>query len=170
MFTHFRFTAAAGFVAWFVILLGCGKSSSSSTDNRLPQATGASQNLVKRQGGPLWNLESVGPVNNAWAQKSFDLPSHGELTLIGWAVDQQAKAPAGGVDIVIDGVPYAAKYGKSRPDVAVSFGVPAYSNSGYAFDLMAEHLPPGAHTLFVRVLANDGKSFWEAGPYTITLK
>jgi hypothetical protein len=118
----------------------------------------------------LWNIESVGSVSNAWTKLSFELPAQAKSTIIGWAVDQESKAVAGGVEIVIDGVPYSAQYGKPRPDVAVSFGVPAYSNSGYSFELVGSEFTPGTHTMFVRVLANDRKSYWEVDPYTIELK
>lgn len=152
------------------LLLGCGKPPSSSGGTQAPAGSVITQNLVKRSGGPLWNIESVGLVSNAWTKNSFELPAQAKSTIIGWAVDQEAKAAAGGVEVVIDGVPYAAQYGKSRPDVAVSFGVRAYSNSGYSFDLAANQFTPGTHTMFVRVLTNDQKGYWEMGPYTIDLK
>ena len=61
-------------------------------------------------------------------------------------------------------------FAAARPDVAASFRVPAYANSGYTFDLLAEQFAPGAHTAFFRVLTSDQKGFWEAGPYTLDLK
>jgi hypothetical protein len=74
------------------------------------------------------------------------------------------------VEIVIDDAPFVAEYGKARPDVATSFDVPAYANSGFSIELLGQQFPPGAHKLFVRVLTHDRKSYWEVGPYTIDLK
>ena len=114
-------------------------------------------------------MESVGLIT-AGENKSFDLPTHGKVEIAGWAVDQEAKTAAGGVEFVIDGTPLAAQYGKPRPDVATAYGVPAYANAGYSIALTAEEFAPGAHTAFVRVLSNDRKSFWEVGPYVFNFK
>ena len=40
------------------------------------------------------------------------------LRLVGWTVDQSEKLPVSNVDVVIDGVAYAAHYGIPRKDVA----------------------------------------------------
>jgi hypothetical protein len=72
-------------------------------------------------------------------------------------VRSQAKEPAGGVDGVVDGVPYPAEYGRPRPDVATTFGVPSYANSGYVLELLGQRFVPRAHTLFIRVLTHDSK-------------
>src|ERR1035438_5105228 len=95
---------AAVAIALLCLLLGCGKPSSSSTSTQVPAATGITQGLRKRSGGVLWNIESVGPVSNAWTKNSFELSVQEKSTIIGWAVDQESKAAAGGVEIVIDGV------------------------------------------------------------------
>src|SRR5258706_3953442 len=114
-----------------IVFVGCSRSPRSA--NAEPaRATAITQNLSKRPGAPLWNLESVGPVNEAWKTKSFDVPTHGKLIVIGWAVDQDAKTAAGGVEITFDGVPYSTEYRKPRPDVASTFGATGYTNSGYA--------------------------------------
>jgi hypothetical protein len=132
-------------------------------------AIAITQTLPKLPGGPLWNIEKVG-VNAVGESKSFDVPARDKFTILGWAVDQQAKAPAGGVEGVVDGVPYPAEYGRPRPDVATTFGVASYANSGYSLELLGQRFAPGAHRLAIRVLANDRKAYWEVGPYTINLK
>jgi hypothetical protein len=118
----------------------------------------------------MWNIESVGPVNSAWEKKTFDLPAQGKIEIVGWAVDQEAKAAAGGVVITIDGKAFAAQYGKARPDVAAAYHVPAYENAGYSLELRAEAFTPGSHIAFVRVVSSDRKGFWEVGPYNLNFQ
>jgi hypothetical protein len=158
-----------GLALALVVLAGC--SQPTTEKSVAPAATTAdAPDLLKRQGGPLWNLEYVGPVVEAYKFTSFDVPAQGELHIGGWAVDQEAKLPAGGVEVRIDGVAYAGEYGKSRPDVAASFGNPAYGNAGYIIKINSEQFTKSAHGVYFRVFSNDRKSYWEAGPYTISFK
>jgi len=150
-----------------MILAGCSKS---SQPTEIPaDAVAVTQSLPKLTGGPSWNIETVG-ANVVGESKSFDVRAQDKFTILGWAVDQQAKAPAGGVEGVVDGVLYPAEYGRPRPDVATAFGVPSYANSGYSLELLGQLFVPGAHSLFIRVLTEDRKAYWEVGPYTINLK
>jgi hypothetical protein len=152
-----------------VLLIGCGNKSGLQN---AAKGTGISGALEKLKGAPAWNLESVGSTANAWTLNQFDVPARGKFSIVGWAVDQEAKRAAGGVEFTIDGVPYAAEYGKPRPDVAqvVGKGLAEYTNSGYSASLTADQFPPGAHTVFVRVLSNNRKGYWEVGPYTLNFK
>jgi hypothetical protein len=151
-------------------LISCSTSSSPQPSASAQQVSGVSGNLSRLTGGPLWNIESVGPVNNAFEKKTFDLPAHGKFEIAGWAVDQEAQAAAGGVEVVIDGTPFPAQYGTPRPDVAAAYKNPSYANAGYSFMLDTGTLAPGSHTAFVRVLNSSRKGFWEAGPYTLNLQ
>jgi SAM-dependent methyltransferase len=132
--------------------------------NRVPRLAG------KRPDAPVWNLELVGMESRAWERKAFQLGSQQELVISGWAVDHASRRPAGGVVMVISDVRYEAELGGHRPDVAQQFGTPEYSRSGYALKLPAGHLPAGSHDLYVRVLASDRQSYWEAGPYTLSVR
>jgi len=154
-----------------MLLAACSRPAARSEGGEAPKATATdTQTMTKRPGGPLWNVEYVGKLLEAYKHTSFEVPAHGELDIGGWAVDQDAKAGAGGVEIRIDGVPYAAEYGKPRPDVASFFNQLAYANAGYVIRIKAEQFASGAHTAYFRVLSNDRKSFWEVGPYTISFK
>jgi hypothetical protein len=57
---------------------------------------------TKRLENPIWNLGSVGSVTEAWKSESFEVPTQRRLSIRGWAVDQIARAAAGGVEITID--------------------------------------------------------------------
>jgi hypothetical protein len=155
-------------VLTLVALCGCSKSGSETVQPMKPN--GITQTLAKRPGGPSWNIESVGANNRAWESKSFELPAHQELAVSGWAVDSESKKAAGGVEMVIDGAPYAAQYGGERPDVATFFGRPECADSGYVMKLPAGQFAAGSHAMFVRVLSSDRKSYWEVGPYTLNVK
>jgi hypothetical protein len=155
------------YAACLVTLAGCSANSPSLPNEQ--RATGISAHLAKRTGAPLWNIELVGTIQNAWKNVDFQLPAHGKIVLVGWAVDQNAKSAAGGVELAIDDIPYGAKYGTPRKDVAIALGVPSYAASGFSFVLDADEFAPGQHVLFFRVLASDKTGYWEAGPYTLDL-
>ena len=156
-------------ILFLFLLFGCSNDSGPSPSPvETPQASDGTP--VKLPGGPLWNIESVGSIGSAWEKKSFQVSSHGKFTISGWAVDQEAKMPAGGVDIVIDGTSHSAQYGGARPDVAAVKGSPTYANSGYTLDLAGEDFTAGSHSMLIRVLSNDRKGFWEVGPYTLEFK
>src|SRR5712672_3612566 len=85
-------------------LSGCASSPDSKpqTDQKTDQKTdGASTKppetkagQTKRLGAPLWNMESVGPVNAPLTAISLQIAAHGKFSIFGWAVDPEAKAPA----------------------------------------------------------------------------
>lgn len=156
-------------IACLISLTGC-ESSPETTGPDSPVTAELSQNTTKLAGNPLWNLEAVGPIIVAPGQKTFDAPASGSLQITGWAVDSAAKAPAGGVEVLIDGKPYSASYGRLRDDVVKVHGVAAYAKSNFAFDLKAEDIGAGSHTAVFHILTNDRKSYWESEPYSIVLK
>jgi len=103
-------------------------------------------------------VDQVGDNKQLGVLSSFPVPS-GDVTLSGWAVDALAKSEAGGVDVVVDGNPYQARYGLGRPDVATATNVPAYGKSGFSFVLAAGSLSKGKHDVIIRVISADTKSY-----------
>ncbi len=84
--------------------------------------------------------------------------------VVGWAVDPVADAPAGGVYLEIDGVPYPAFYGKLREDGPCRY-------CGFERAVPISRLAPGAHTLTAKALTRDRHSFYEsARPITFTVE
>jgi hypothetical protein len=161
-----RFSASAVF---FFSLAGCSEPSSIDSLLSAPAATGITPGLAKLKGAPLWNVESVGTIRNAWESNTFRISERARIAIIGWAVDQYAKSSAGGLELAIDDKAYAAKYGFPREDVARAYGLAAYSGSGFSFELNAAEFAPGKHSLFFRVISNNRTAYWEAGPYTLVL-
>jgi hypothetical protein len=89
--------------------------------------------------------------------------SHSSLiTGSGYAIDQESKNLAGGVDVVIDGLPFASRYQMDRLDVANYFKNPVYGQAGFAFSLPASLFGRGTHRLALRVIASDKKSYLES--------
>jgi hypothetical protein len=79
-----------------------------------------------------------------------------------------ARTLAGGVDVVIDRTPYSATYGIERPDVAKHFNNPAYVKSGFQF--VIPQLPIGQHSVTLRVIAQDKKSYYEGPTVQFTVE
>ena len=163
-------------VCAFLLMAGCGKKDEPATSTSGPASgapattaaapaltPGASNNLKKNDGPPFYNFDWMGKVNYPAAQKSVEISGDVENSVNGWAMDPSKKMPASGVDVVIDGVPYAAKYGIGRIDVAKHFDKPEFLKSGYLLTLAPHQLTKGPHALLIRVITNDGKSYNE-GP------
>jgi hypothetical protein len=116
-------------------------------------------------GPPLLNVDVVGGVRAPFVGKDVRVKPGNTLEIAGWAVDQTSSAPAGGVEIAIDGkhvVP--ASYGIARADVAAYFKQEAYRPTGFSAVAPAALLEPGYHTLVVRALSPDRKCFREGPP------
>ena len=88
------------------------------------------------------------------------VPADTPIEVTGWAIDREAAAPARGVAVVTDGQPVWAHYGLARPDVADAFSNPSYEMSGFSATIL--ELPPGLHTLELRILTLDGRSFYRS--------
>lgn len=133
-----------------------------------PPRDGMSAGLAKRPEFPGFYLDRIGaapdPVNKQPAATPGDLP----ILLNGFGFDPVAKVPAKGVDLVIDGKAYGATYGGSRADVASYFKAPALARTGYTMTLPAGTLAKGPHALVVRVIAADGKGYFESPPVPFT--
>lgn len=83
------------------------------------------------------------------------------ITLRGWAVDVPNSAAAGGVIISVDAANYQATYGMERQDVATALGNPAYRLSGFTITFPANMLAPGSHTITIKILTKDQKSYYQ---------
>lgn len=145
-----------------VLSISCGDNAPRKEAAAQPSLpTGVTQNLPQRpMGTKQWhNIDNIGPVSNPGAGQPVQLSPSQDLVVGGWAIDEPNKALASNVDVVIDGVPYAAHYGSPRKDVADHFKEPAYEKSGFQFSIMAGQLTKGTHKVFIRAVASDGKSY-----------
>jgi hypothetical protein len=127
-------------------------------------ATGAalSAGLPKRPQMAGFFLDHVGQAADPFSKRPAVTPAKEPVLLDGFGFDPIAKTPAKGVDVVIDGKAYGTKYGKARQDVAAYFKTPALVNVGFSTTLPAGTLAPGAHMAIVRVVAADGKGYYDS--------
>lgn len=125
--------------------------------------------LAKRPEMPGFSLDAINqaqdPVNRP-ATIQADAP----LSVSGFGLDPVAKAPGKAVQIVIDGVAYPTLYGHERQDVAAYFKAEAAAASGFKADLPAGTVKRGPHTAVVRVIAADGRSYFEGPPIAFTAR
>ena len=82
------------------------------------------------------------------------------ITISGWAVDSVEGYLAGGVYISIDSNDIPAVYGFERMDVAGSQDNLQYTFSGYQLNIRTDSLPDGPHTLAVKILKYNKKSYY----------
>jgi hypothetical protein len=155
----------------FALSLSCGNKDAGGTASGNPPAAaapaplapGISQDLKHNSEAPFYVFDSLGPVNYPAIQKGIQVSGDTDIGVSGWALDVSKKGEAGGVDVVLDNVPHSARYGVPRSDVASHFNRPDYTNSGFLLTLARGQVSKGPHTLSVRVIAGDKKSYNE-GP------
>ena len=104
---------------------------------------------------PIYNKQRPLPIIKIGRKK--------DLLITGWAVDDRAKLPAGGVEVNIDGKLYPAIYGLDRPDVAKACEIPAYRMSGFKASIPLADVGKGEHFLALKILTNDKKAYFPAG-------
>ena len=150
-----------------VLILDVYRNVPRKRDAEIIPARGVSQNLLPLQTGGIFHVDLVGSVTSPG--NTVSAFTSRPLMVAGWAVDATNKKPASNVDIVIDGIPYAARYGVPRPDVATHLKDSIYEPSGFEFSMPARGLSEGTHTLFIRVIASDGQSFVQSPDITVVL-
>jgi hypothetical protein len=134
-----------------------------------PPKDGTTDRLAKRTEFAAFYLDRVGEALDPLNKQPAGTPGDAPIALSGFGFDPAAKAPAKGVDVVIDGKAYAAAYGIAREDVANYFKSPALSATGYVVTLPAGFLVNGPHKVTVRVIAADGKGYFESPPIPFTV-
>jgi predicted membrane protein DUF2142 len=88
----------------------------------------------------------------------------GRVGVVGWAVDEDAGAPAKTVFIDVDGQPFQqAVYGDDSPAAVAALGSDRYSQCGFDAILDTTRLSPGLHELTVRVVSADGTRLYAPG-------
>ena len=82
-------------------------------------------------------------------------------------MDGVAQRPARDVDLVIGGQVFPTFYGTSRRDVAEAFRNPAVWSSGFTTRVPRRAIGRGALHLSLRIVAADGRCYYETGPLPI---
>lgn len=135
-----------------------------------PPSEGLSAGLVKRPDMPGWFVDHIGAAVDPMNRPPAVTPAGTPMVLDGFGFDAVAKVPAKGIDVVIDGKAYGTAYGHARGDVAQYFKTPALAATGWKTVLPAGTVAAGAHTLRLRVVAADGKGYFESPPVSFQVK
>jgi ectoine hydroxylase-related dioxygenase (phytanoyl-CoA dioxygenase family) len=107
-------------------------------------------------GSPItWTDPTCGSLDRKLASKEVS-----EIIVKGWAIDDDSKDLAEGVYIDIDGKLFLANYGLDRTDVAQALGSARYRCSGFEGFIPVSELAEGPHTLSVKIVARDRKSYY----------
>ena len=129
-----------------------------------PMPPARSLGLAKRPEAAGFFLDHAGAAFDPFNKPPAVTPRDRPVVFDGFGFDSVTKTPAGGVDVVIDGRPYGTAYGAPRQDVASYFNVPGLVNVGFRVVLPTGTLASGAHVAVVRVIAADGKGFYDSPP------
>jgi hypothetical protein len=126
-----------------------------------PPRQGLSAGLARRTELAGFSIDSIGPAQDPLNHQPALVPAGQPLAIMGFGFDPVVKAPAQGVDLVIDGKTYGTDYGAPRPDVAAYFKTPILTPTGYKVTIPAGTLAPGPHRAMVRVVSSDGASYFD---------
>jgi hypothetical protein len=144
-------------------LASCDQPKNRTGDAPAITAPGAmSEGLPARPEFPGFYLDYVGPARDPMNNQPAVTPASQPTVFSGFGYDTPAKLPAKGVDVVVDGKAYGTTYGQPRQDVADFTKVPALVPVGFTVTLPAGALAAGDHTVVVRVIAADGRGYFES--------
>jgi hypothetical protein len=127
-----------------------------------PPKDGMSAGLPKLPRLAGFTPDRIGAAQDPLNRQPAVTPAAEPILIAGFAFDPAAKLPGKGVDVVIDGKAYGTGYGVSRQDVSAYFKTPALEHSGFTVTLPAATLAKGPHALVLRVIAADGKGYFES--------
>ncbi|MDA1200931.1 MAG: hypothetical protein O3C39_04535 [Planctomycetota bacterium] len=117
-----------------------------------------------------YSLESINDQSFPLGKPPPRIAREAPLTVAGWAVDREAGRPAAGVELVVGDRGFEVRYGLPRPDVAEYFKQPGLADSGFRGILPAGTLPPGEHTLRLRLRMCAGEHFLETPGYPVIVE
>ena len=112
-------------------------------------------------------LAAVFSVNDQQIFQSLTLvpPATDDFLVVeGYAYDAHALTPAGGVRIEVDGTNCPVFYGVWRQDVVQRLNLADCLYAGFTSVLRASALGSGMHTLSLKVLARDQRTWWAPAP------
>jgi hypothetical protein len=128
-------------------------------------------------GGPVTNVvkvedqvEQIGGSHSPFPATGARILSAGESRVSGWAIDHPNRAPADGVDVVIDKMLFPSTYGTHRSDVAEYFRRTDYRDTGFTATIPANALAAGEHWLSLRVVSSNGGCYYQSPSVRVTVE
>ncbi len=122
----------------------------------------SSEGLPRLSQMPGFSIDRIGGVTDPYNHQPAETEIGQGIAFDGFGFDPVAKAPGRGVEVVVDGVAHPTAYGHDRTDVAAYFKAPALTQVGFTVTLPPTAMEPGAHTVVVRVIAADGRGYFES--------
>jgi hypothetical protein len=119
---------------------------------------------------PMTVIDQIGTARPPFGAGSVHVSGASEFRVSGWAVDHPGRSAAAGVDVTIDRTPFPSTYGATRDDVADYFQRPAYRESGFTADIPAGAIAKGEHALTLRVIAADGRCYYQTRVIPVTVE
>ncbi len=113
-------------------------------------------------------VDQIGESRAPWTAGGAQIRRSRDSKVSGWAVDGPKRAPAAGVDVVVDRMVFPATYGTHRDDVAQYFRQPNYRDTGFTATIPANAIPPGEHFLSIRVVTADGRCYFQSPGFRVT--
>lgn len=126
-----------------------------------PPREGLSAGLARRKELAAFSIDAIGPAQDPLNRQPAVVPAGQAVVIAGFGFDPVAKAPAQGVDLVVDAKVYGTAYGGPRSDVAAYFKTPILTPTGFKVTIPAGVLAPGPHQAMVRVVSSDGQSYFD---------
>jgi hypothetical protein len=125
----------------------------------LPVAVGATgQGIDSINGQPTANQALV----------RLSLQRDDTVTIVGWAVDEEARRPAGTVFLTVDDrLAIPTMYGADRPDIAARMNLPELRKVGYTATFGIQVFGPGLHTVRPEIVSADGGSVYRGGDFVV---
>jgi hypothetical protein len=159
-------TASAIFLfllfSFAVASTGCSGGETNTNTNTAPAESAKSVPLQKVPGATSFSVDTINNQSLPKGSVVVNSATTPKLIIAGWAVDGQAKAPAGGVIFSIDGKSeMTATYGGERSDVAAALKEPNYKMSGFGIAIPTQSLEKGKHTIVMKILTSDKKGYYE---------
>jgi hypothetical protein len=88
----------------------------------------------------------------------------------GWAADPNSKGPVGGVSVIVDhSLELPAAYGFDRAEIARVLKKSGYIRSGFNASCLSTFLPYGAHSISLKLLSPDGRSYYKTSAEALLL-
>jgi hypothetical protein len=125
--------------------------------------------VTKDNGGTNYSIDLVNGRAAPQSGSTLKVDTNTGVIISGWAVDDRSERPASAVFLDIDGQKdFRATSGLLRADVAAYFKHDEFAASGFEGVIPWRQLGEGLHTLSLRIVSSDGKSYYQPD-YHLTL-
>jgi hypothetical protein len=130
-----------------------------------------SPGLAKRPEQAAFSIDRINEAKDPLNRQPAYVSAGEGLVFQGFGYDPVAQRPAKGVDVVIDDqAAYGTLYGAGRADVAAAAKNPAVTQVGFKTTLPGGLVPVGPHHAVVRVIAADGKGYFDGLPIAFEVR